>query len=52
MEARRQALLSALPADKRRQVEEFAAQVQWLSAFMHASPDFDPGAAVALFLPP
>ena len=48
--ARREALLSALPADKRRQVEEFAGQVQWLSEFMRASPDFDAGAAVALFL--
>jgi hypothetical protein len=50
LEARRQDLLATLPADKRRQVEDFAGQVQWLSAFMHASPDFDAGAAVALFL--
>ena len=48
--ARREALLSALPADKRKQVEEFSGQVQWLSEFMRASPDFDAGAAVALFL--
>lgn len=50
MEARREALLAVLPADKRRQVEDFSGQVQWLSEFMHASPDFDTGAAVALFL--
>jgi hypothetical protein len=48
--ARREALLSALPADKRKQVEEFSGQVQWLTEFMRASPDFDAGAAVALFL--
>ena len=50
LEARREALLAVLPADKRRQVEDFSGQVQWLSEFMHASPDFDTGAAVALFL--
>jgi hypothetical protein len=50
LEARRQALLAKLPADQRQEIGDFAAKVQWLSEFMHASPDFDAGAAVALFL--
>ncbi len=30
---------------------EFEPEVQWLRAYMKSSPGFDPGAAVALFLP-
>jgi len=50
LEARRQALLAPLPADQRQEIVDFAAKVQWLSEFMRASPEFDAGAAVALFL--
>ena len=50
LEARRQALLAKLPADQRQEIGDFAAKVQWLTEFMRASPDFDAGAAVALFL--
>ena len=50
LEARRQTLLAQLPADQRQEISDFAAKVQWLSEFMRASPEFDAGAAVALFL--
>lgn len=48
--ADRAALMAMLGDEERQQLEEFESQVQWLSAYMKSSPDFDPGAAVALFL--
>ena len=48
--ADREALLAMLGDQERQRMEEFESQVQWLSAYMKSSPDFDPGAAVALFL--
>jgi len=50
LEARRQALLAQLPAEQRQEIGDFAAKIQWLHEFMRASPEFDAGAAVALFL--
>jgi hypothetical protein len=50
LEARRQALLAQLPAEQRQEIGDFSAKVQWLHEFMRTSPEFDAGAAVALFL--
>lgn len=46
----RDRLLSALPPAEKARVEAFEAQVKWLSEYMSASPDFNAGAAIALFI--
>lgn len=49
-QAGRAELMAMLPADERAQLEAFEQKVAWVSQYMRASPQFDPGAAVALFL--
>jgi hypothetical protein len=44
------ALLAQLPPADRARLEEFEQKVGWLSQYMRSSPQFDAGAAVALFL--
>lgn len=46
----RDRLLQGLPPAERMRVETFEAQVKWLSEYMSASPDFNAGAAIALFI--
>lgn len=46
----REQLLAALAPDQRTRIEEFEQQVGWLSQYMRSSPQFDAGAAIALFL--
>ncbi len=48
--ASRAQLLAALPTGDRARVEEFEQKVAWISQYMRSSPQFDPGAAIALFL--
>lgn len=43
-------LLAMLSDQERAKLEQFETRVQWLSAYMKSNPDFDAGAAVALFL--
>ncbi len=49
-EARRKELLAMLPPEGRAEVERFEEERKWLSDYLAAHPDFDPGATVALFL--
>jgi hypothetical protein len=46
----RERLLAMLSDEQRADIEHFEAKLQWLSAYMKSSSDFDAGAAVALFL--
>jgi hypothetical protein len=48
--ASREQLLAALPAGDRARVAEFEQKVAWVSQYMRSSPQFDAGAAIALFL--
>jgi hypothetical protein len=46
----REQLAAALPPGDRARLEEFEQKVAWLSQYMRASPQFDAGAVIALFL--
>jgi hypothetical protein len=46
----RDQLMAQLPPADRARLEEFEQKVGWLSQYMRSSPQFDAGAAVALFL--
>lgn len=46
----REALLSQLPAEDLEKIQAFEQQVTWLSQYMRSMDNFDPAAAVALFL--
>jgi hypothetical protein len=46
----RDALMSMLSDDERAQLEDFEQRLLWLSQYMRSNPEFDAGAAVALFL--
>ena len=46
----RQRLMASLPPDRRAQIELFEQQQKWVSDYLAANPDFNTGAAVALFL--
>lgn len=46
----REQLMGQLPPADRARLEEFEQKVGWLSQYMRSSPQFDAGAAVALFL--
>jgi hypothetical protein len=48
--AERERLLAALSPAEREELQEFERKVAWLSRYLAASPEFNPGAAVALFL--
>lgn len=43
-------LVARLPPEERVRLEEFEQRVAWLSQYMRSSPQFDAGAAIALFL--
>jgi hypothetical protein len=46
----REQLMAMLPADERARLEEFEQKAAWVSQYTRASPQFDAGAAIALFL--
>ncbi|MCU0972094.1 MAG: hypothetical protein MUF57_10025 [Gammaproteobacteria bacterium] len=46
----REQLLAALPAGDRARIQDFEQKVAWVSQYMRSSPQFDAGAAIALFL--
>lgn len=48
--AERQRLMQALSPEKRAKIESFEREQQWISDYMAASANFDPGATIALFL--
>ena len=48
--AERDALLAMLSEEERKNLAEFEARIHWLSSYMKHNPDFNAGAAVALFL--
>lgn len=48
--ATREQLLAALPAAERARLDAFEQKVTWVSQYMRSSPQFDAGAAIALFL--
>jgi hypothetical protein len=43
-------LLARLPPEQRTRVQEFERRVGWLSQYLRSSPQFDAGAAIAVFL--
>ena len=46
----REQLMAMLPAGERARLEEFEQKVAWVSQYTRSSPQFDAGAAIALFL--
>ena len=46
----REQLVAMLPGDERARLEQFEQKVAWVSGYMRSSPQFDAGAAIALFL--
>ena len=42
--------MAMLPAGERARLEEFEQKVAWVSQYTRSSPQFDAGAAIALFL--
>lgn len=46
----REQLMAMLPADERARLQEFEQKVAWVSQYTRTSPQFDAGAAIALFL--
>ena len=46
----RDQLVAMLPAAERARLEEFEQKVAWVSQYTRSSPQFDAGAAIALFL--
>jgi hypothetical protein len=48
--AERDALLAMLSEEERKNLADFEARIHWLSSYMKHNPDFNAGAAVALFL--
>jgi hypothetical protein len=48
--ANRDQLLAMLPAAERARLEDFEQKVAWISQYTRSSPQFDAGAAIALFL--
>lgn len=48
--AERQRLMQALSPERRARIESFEQEQQWVSDYMAASANFDPGATIALFL--
>lgn len=46
----RDQLIAMLPGDERVRLEQFEQKVAWVSGYMRSSPQFDAGAAIALFL--
>ncbi len=48
--AERKRLMAALTPEKRARIEAFEKEQQWISDYIAASPNFDPGATIALFL--
>jgi hypothetical protein len=46
----REQLMAMLPAEERVRLEVFEQKVAWVSQYMRSSPQFDAGAAIALFL--
>ena len=48
--AKRQRLMQALSPEKRAQIEAFEKDRQWISDYIAATRNFDPGATIALFL--
>jgi hypothetical protein len=42
--------MAMLPAEERVRLEVFEQKVAWVSQYMRSSPQFDAGAAIALFL--
>ena len=47
---RREELFAQLTPEDRAYVEQFEQRQKWVSDYISANPDFDPGAAIALFL--
>jgi hypothetical protein len=43
-------LMGQLPPAERARLQEFEQKVAWVSQYMRSNPDFDAGAAIALFL--
>lgn len=46
----REQLMAMLPADERARLQEFEQKAAWVSQYTRTSPQFDAGAAIALFL--
>jgi hypothetical protein len=46
----RDQLMAMLPPEDRARLQEFEQRVSWVSRYTRSSPDFDAGAAIALFL--
>lgn len=46
----RDQLMAMLPPEDRAKVQEFEQKVSWVSRYTRSSPEFDAGAAIALFL--
>lgn len=46
----REELMAMLPADERARLQEFEQKAAWVSQYTRTSPQFDAGAAIALFL--
>ena len=46
----RDQLMAMLPPEERARLREFEQRVSWVSRYTRSSPEFDAGAAIALFL--
>lgn len=46
----REQLMALLPGEERARLQQFEQKVAWVSQYMRSSPQFDAGAAIALFL--
>lgn len=46
----RDQLMAVLPPEDRARLQDFEQRVSWVSRYRHSSPEFDAGAAIALFL--
>jgi hypothetical protein len=46
----REQLIGSLPPEERANLERFEQKIAWISQYMRASPQFDAGATIALFL--